>query len=150
MQLQDVRLSGNVFSASSVSLLLRAVCTATSVVHTLVCNRTNLKTAYEYPESLLPDIRQARQMQFLQMDDCGLGCKSGLGLISMLMQLPCVRTLSFQRNNIDDSLGSKSLYWLNSLSKALFLENLLLSHNRLHDEAVLYMINVGCRFLRVF
>ena len=150
MQLQEVRLSGNVFSSVSVTLLLRAVCTATSAVHTLVCNRTNLNTPYEYPVSLLPDIRSARQMQFLQMDDCGLGCKGGLGLIDMLMQLPCVRTLSFQRNNIDDSLGSKSLYWLNSLSKALFLEKLLLSHNRLHDEAVLYMINVGCRFLRVF
>jgi hypothetical protein len=76
------------------------------------------------------------------MDDCALGCKSGLLLLSMLMQLPCVRTLSFQRNNINDSAGRMSLLWLKPLSNALFLEQLSLSQNQLHDEAVLYMIKV--------
>jgi Ran GTPase-activating protein (RanGAP) involved in mRNA processing and transport len=142
MQLQEIRLSGNNFSAVSVTLLLRAICTATSVVHTLVCNRINLDSLYEYPISLLADIRAARQMRYLQMDDCGLGCSGGLVLLSMLMQLPCVRTLSFQRNNIDDSSGSRSLFWLKPLSSALALERLSLSHNRLHDEAVLFMIKV--------
>jgi len=81
-------------------------------------------------------------MKHLQMDDCGLGCKGGLGLLGMLMQLPCIQTLSFQRNNIDDTPGSKSLFWLRPLSKAVFLEQLSLSHNRLHDEAVLFIIKV--------
>jgi hypothetical protein len=142
MQLQEICLSGNNFSAVSVTLLLRAICTATSVVHTLVCNRINLDSLYEYPISLLSEIRAARQMRNLQMDDCGLGCSGGLVLLSMLLQLPCVRTLSFQRNNIDDSSGSRSLFWLKSLSSALALERLSLSHNRLHDEAVLFMIKV--------
>jgi Ran GTPase-activating protein (RanGAP) involved in mRNA processing and transport len=143
MQLHEIRLSGNKFSAISVTLLLRAICTSTSVVHTLVCNRTNLDSLYEYPVALLHDMRSARQMQHVQMDDCGLGCKGGLGLLSMLMQLPCVRTLSFQRNNIDDSSGSSSLFWLKPLSHSLSLECLSLSQNRLHDEAVLFIIKVG-------
>ena len=143
MQFQEIRLSGNHFSAVSVTLLLQAICTATSVVHTLVCNRTNLDTLYEFPGALLPDIRSARQMSFLQMDDCGLGCQSGLVLICMLMQLPCVRSLSFQRNKINDSLGSKSLFWLKPLSHALYLETLLLSQNQLHDVAVHFIIKVS-------
>jgi hypothetical protein len=142
MQLQEIRVSGNKFSAVSITLLLRATCSATSVVHTLVCNRTVLDSAYEYPDTILHGIRSARQMRHVQMDDCGLGSNSGLVLLSMLMQLPCVRTLSFQRNNIDDTPGTKSLFWLRPLSKAVFLEHLSLSHNRLHDEAVLFIIKV--------
>jgi hypothetical protein len=143
MQLQEIRLSGNSFSPISVPLLLRAICTSTSAVHTLVCNRTNLNASYEYPVSLLHIIRAAQRMRHVQMDDCGLGCKSGLMLLNMLMQLPCVCTLSFQRNNIDDSSGSNSLFWLKPLAYAPFLECLTLSQNLLHDEAVLYIINVG-------
>jgi hypothetical protein len=142
MQLHEVRLSGNSFSPLSVALLLRAICTSTSAVHTFVCNRTNLNAAYEYPVSLLQDIRAARQMRHVQMDDCWLGCKGGLVLLNMLMQLPCIRTLSFQRNNIDDSSGSKSLFWLKPLSRALSLECLTLSKNLLHDEAALFIIKV--------
>ena len=123
MQLQEIRVSGNKVSAVSITLLLRATCSATSVVHTLVCNRTDLDLPYEYPDTLLDGIRSARQMRNVQMDDCGLGCSGGLVLMSMLMQLPCVQTLSFQRNNIDDTAGSKSLFWLRPLSKAVFLEH---------------------------
>jgi Leucine-rich repeat (LRR) protein len=112
----------------------------------LICNRTNLNASYEYPVSLLHDIRAARQMRHVQMDDCCLGCKGGLVLLNMLMQLPCVRTLSFQRNNIDDSAGSNSLFWLKPLSNALHLESLSLSQNLLHDEAVLFIIKVGDTF----
>ena len=54
----------------------------------------------------------------------------------------CVRSISFQRNKIDDSLGPKSLFWLKPLSHALYLETLLLSQNQLHDEAVHFIIKV--------
>jgi hypothetical protein len=147
MQLHEIRLSGNSFAPLSVTLLLRAICTSTSAVHTLICNRTNLDAVYEYPVSLLRDIRVARQMRHVQMDDCFLGCKGGLVLLNMLLQLPCVRTLSFQRNNIDDSFGLKSLFWLKPLSHALCLERLSLTKNLLHDEAALFIIKVGVLLL---